>query len=707
MAKFTPIPVQSFTPLGLGVMNANFNSVASVLEKVLSRDGASPNQMQSDLDLNHNDLLNVKEVSANVGKFDTIVIGDDTQVVPQGAEVFRVDSLPSLLASKKVYPLDALVITQDHGWMYKVVDSGEDVTTAGGVKLQATGDVLCPEQFGYTSGMSDCTTILNRMFTRGRAFRFDPSETYKIAGQIDTGTSGGVAKEFLGPKVRFEVAANASGSILVLRKIRANRIELHVPTGFTCPIAAVFRNGYIDVKEFSLTSDDQQVGYSGASQAAVRFDATDGGEAIHKIGSFVVKNFDRAAWVHHTVSQIDIDWVFIESCYRGIQTDMIDVIRLGGGIVYGNSPNKLPEPGHNALVLHGNHIQLGTFWSYDCGEHGFRFVAGNVGESETGGNISFQHLIAIRPGRTGVKFSSGTPSGETDTSFLNKITGDSIYVEDAGHANDPAIDATQYGDDGSGTPLDNDFGISIQRARDVNIGRFINKKRANNWAGRYGMKLESVRDMNIPHIHIEDTFNEALFIRDDFGDNNATGNTNLERWVFSDMYIRNCGNGGSTKRNAICLVGISETTRFMKMNGVVLDCPGILDVSISGSGSFAQPCFFSFRYRNLTGTAYVSDGTYSLIFRDFQPLGSPTAAVYTGGSSTNTDFPIGTVLVAKVTGTEPARNGIVSPYQHTSENCYTTNSTNSTGSQLTGTWRWRGTIKDTTDGSYGMIQRTA
>lgn len=239
MAKFTPTPVQSFTPLGLGTINANFNSVASALEKVLSRDGTSPNQMQADLDLNHNDLLNVKEVSANVGKFDTIVLGDDTQVVPKGAEVFRADSLPSLLASKTVYPLDALIITQDHGWMYKVVDSDGHLTTAGGVQLRTVDDNrynpsapfismmdrfrqrgISPEDMdsgGEIVNEADAAIPIREMFRQGLddgigRFNFSAGKTYNLRSHdpLDTGESMAVFLD----GVDQDITVNAHGAII-------------------------------------------------------------------------------------------------------------------------------------------------------------------------------------------------------------------------------------------------------------------------------------------------------------------------------------------------------------------------------------------------------------------------------------------------------------------------------------------------------------
>jgi hypothetical protein len=43
-------------------LNENFTNINAALENTLSRDGSAPNAMQGDLDLNNNDLLNVKAI---------------------------------------------------------------------------------------------------------------------------------------------------------------------------------------------------------------------------------------------------------------------------------------------------------------------------------------------------------------------------------------------------------------------------------------------------------------------------------------------------------------------------------------------------------------------------------------------------------------------------------------------------------------------
>lgn len=50
---------------GANTINANNALIEAAIENTLSRDGTSPNQMNADIDLNHNDLINVAELHAD------------------------------------------------------------------------------------------------------------------------------------------------------------------------------------------------------------------------------------------------------------------------------------------------------------------------------------------------------------------------------------------------------------------------------------------------------------------------------------------------------------------------------------------------------------------------------------------------------------------------------------------------------------------
>ncbi|ACP25651.1 hypothetical protein NGR_c18870 [Sinorhizobium fredii NGR234] len=84
-------------------------------------------------------------------------------------------------------------------------------------------------------------------------------------------------------------------------------------------------------------------------------------------------------------------------------------------------------------------------------------------------------------------------------------------------------------------------------------------------------------------------------------------------------------------------------------------------------------------------------------------LGFVAAEVYTGTSSTNTSFPIGTVLAMAQNGSNPARQAAVIPCLY-STNAYVQSGYSGAGSALSGTWRVRGIV---TSSDWLLIQRTA
>lgn len=85
MAKLTLDNIGNFTSGTVTTINTNFDRIEAALEKTLSRDGTVPNQMAADLDLNDQDLINVKDIHADTGIFDNIVASniDFEDIVPQ------------------------------------------------------------------------------------------------------------------------------------------------------------------------------------------------------------------------------------------------------------------------------------------------------------------------------------------------------------------------------------------------------------------------------------------------------------------------------------------------------------------------------------------------------------------------------------------------------------------------------------------------
>lgn len=66
-------------------INNNSRAIEAAVENTLSRDGTTPNQMNADIDLNHNDLLNVKMIDAD----DVLVGGESIDGLVQDAKQSR------------------------------------------------------------------------------------------------------------------------------------------------------------------------------------------------------------------------------------------------------------------------------------------------------------------------------------------------------------------------------------------------------------------------------------------------------------------------------------------------------------------------------------------------------------------------------------------------------------------------------------------
>lgn len=77
------------TPVSVGAasqaINENFKRIAEAFDNTVSRDGSTPNQVNSDWDLNSNDLLNVKQAHVDVlfvgGQKFNLGVGTDTDYV--------------------------------------------------------------------------------------------------------------------------------------------------------------------------------------------------------------------------------------------------------------------------------------------------------------------------------------------------------------------------------------------------------------------------------------------------------------------------------------------------------------------------------------------------------------------------------------------------------------------------------------------------
>lgn len=229
-------------------INANNDRIEEALQNTLSRDGSTPNQMQADIDLNGNDLLNVRDLNVvrnlSIGDVPVMLADpglvrnwattpEDVQVDPdnfpgeysafhylkkaqQAAELLegnldRYVDLDFLLAQTTTFPLDNILQTQREGYIFEVVPSGGDYVTAGGTHLRdITPDPVAKrdgEFFANSANPGSFTRLANRVFV-GDAWEFTggtPLYNTQTTWLHDSG----------GPQVQPGTVSITNGSLIV------------------------------------------------------------------------------------------------------------------------------------------------------------------------------------------------------------------------------------------------------------------------------------------------------------------------------------------------------------------------------------------------------------------------------------------------------------------------------------------------------------
>lgn len=155
-------------------INNNNNKIEQALENTLSRDGSTPNNMQTDIDMDSNDLLNVGRVDTDV-----LVLNGET-VVPSD-----LSALPPTVMLKPVYDpqgkeADAFLA------------SNHDVTVGSVERSVANklGELVSVKDYGAVGdGITDDTTALSNAFNSGKSVLI-PFGEYRITSKITVNVAG-------------------------------------------------------------------------------------------------------------------------------------------------------------------------------------------------------------------------------------------------------------------------------------------------------------------------------------------------------------------------------------------------------------------------------------------------------------------------------------------------------------------------------------
>lgn len=234
MANFTPTPLTTLANEAAAVsrINDNLADIADAIESKLNRDGILPNQMESDLDLNGNDLLNVRELQV-----ETLIVSDPTIVTSEvirsvqrttatsGMLSFTLNPPPLSETNVDVY-VDGLAYSPSVD--YTVSDTGLDFTSAfvGGEEIVVK----------YSSGgliRSSSTSTYDPAGT-GAIQRTVQDKLREFRSVEDFGAFGdGVTDDTLA----FRAAA-ATGRVAILRSgvtyLLSGGITLTTNSGFVC-----------------------------------------------------------------------------------------------------------------------------------------------------------------------------------------------------------------------------------------------------------------------------------------------------------------------------------------------------------------------------------------------------------------------------------------------------------------------------------------
>lgn len=336
-------------------LNTNNTAIEQAFENTLSRDGSTPNQMESDLDMNNHDILNAKVVST-----DGLIV--DGQVVLPGQEL---NVLPDVVMLKTDYdPLNYGTAP-----MYPAV---YDVNGLNSVIFQRLP--VMPEAFGALyNGSDDAVAITQAMafavankrplvFTAGRVYTF--SQLVFPAGIVVKGI--GSTLRCIGT---LSVAGDRDivlGAGCLIDELNTTRPATGT-NGYWMEIGVGCKIGKLTQKADAqwamngviTTGQDVYIGRYEAEKVERAFDAINTNTAVPTTG-LVIESFNAKSW------------------RRGFYAEAVYGFVIREGRVEGRSPNVLTKlPGMNGFLIAGcSNFDLGDWYIEGAGEH-----AGRVGGS--------------------------------------------------------------------------------------------------------------------------------------------------------------------------------------------------------------------------------------------------------------------------------------------------------------------------------------
>ena len=216
-------------------INTSLERLRDSFDNTLSRDGSGPNSMETDLDMNSNDIINAGVVNAGslVLNGQTVVAGDTLTPITYDTDVkYHYKTVAGLVADTQTYTYFA---TGDYvlaeGFTYLVAASGatdHHLTNAGGVKFYVTAPLGAISLKAFDpdeTGVADCSTkleaALDLLDEADGGVLYIPAGTYLISATVNVPSyttvegAGGVLRLGAAGVTMFQMASTVLGGKLL------------------------------------------------------------------------------------------------------------------------------------------------------------------------------------------------------------------------------------------------------------------------------------------------------------------------------------------------------------------------------------------------------------------------------------------------------------------------------------------------------------
>lgn len=207
-------------------VNNNNTLIEAAFENTVSRNGASPNQMLADFDMNNNDILNAGEIHADAVYLDGAMI-TPSDFVDSVALKAAIESIPTTINLKA--PPRIIVPTMDYYGVVNIDTAGADTTgtSLSSAAIQKAFDVI--DTYWSNGGGQERGT---RLQLYGRLRVNSNLQLPRKQNLIIDGGGGTIRQEIATNMLFFPVASGASNRYFRMRDL-SFEAGIANPTGLT------------------------------------------------------------------------------------------------------------------------------------------------------------------------------------------------------------------------------------------------------------------------------------------------------------------------------------------------------------------------------------------------------------------------------------------------------------------------------------------